>query len=179
MRLKNNFNIRRCGQANLVVIIFTIIMFTGIILLFLSFLQERESRDYMNLYAHNLLLSILRSDTGYLDEGCKLVSDVIACSFSLKPWKCGNVIPCETLARQKITKYLQEYGNLKKNYRYLFIVEPDKRIITYGMKKMTLKIGDESLENEKIEKIVANEKIQKIEHGSQKLLNVKIILAKK
>jgi hypothetical protein len=154
-------------------------MFVGIVLIFLSFLGEKESKDYINLYAHNVLLSILRSDTGYLDEGCKLVSDTLACSFSLSPWKCGDVIPCETLARQTVTKYLQEYEKIRKNYRYLFIVEPDKRIISYGMKKMTIKIGDESLEDEKIEKIVVNEKIQKIEHGSQKLLNVRLILAKK
>lgn len=135
----------------------------------------------MDYYVHSLLGAVLRSDTGYLDSNCKLVSDALACSFT-KPssYRCeGSGPTCLELSTETIEKLMKRYETIRENYRYLFVVKPEGFISKVGGEKLEVKFGDESLLEEKTTKMVANEKVQKVVDGEPLLLGVKIIVARK
>ena len=87
------------AQTNMILIILVIVVFGGLVLFLLSFARTVSQDEYMNLYAHNLLVSVLRTDTGYTDIDCKLTSDVIRCGFFSSDYRCGEQGPNCYIAR--------------------------------------------------------------------------------
>jgi hypothetical protein len=167
------WNSPRKAQTTIVLILLLIIIFGGVVLFLLSFAQTVSRVEYTNMYVHNLLLSTLRTNTPYFtDTDCTLVSDTVHCAYYKPSWHCGRgEYTCFDVANNSITSYMKQFEDFMKNYRYLFLVEPETTIV----REDVILIGDTSLEDEQIEKIVANERIQK---GLQ-ILNVQLIVAKR
>lgn len=167
----------RKGQTAMIMIVLVMIIFAGIGIFLLSVARTVSQVEYINLYVHSLLISTLRADTGYVESSCKQVSDLLGCSFFEGGWRCGGSGPtCYELANSTIAGYVQAFDEIKPGYRYLFLVEPEG-FIALGPdgKPLKIRIGDDALETEKIEKLTADERIQRRE-GS---LKVKLIMAKK
>lgn len=158
----------------MILIVLVLIIFAGIAVFLFTFARTVSQEEYMNIYVHNLLLTTLRTDTGYTDANCKLVSDTLACAFLHPAHRCGGTGPaCLDLANQTVTEYLNKSENVRKNYRYLLIVESE----TWGGEAgpYRLEIGDKALETERVTKISANEVIQR--EGA--ILGVRLIMAKR
>jgi len=160
-----------------------IVIFGGIALFLLSFAKTIGQTEYMNMYAHNLLLSIMRTDTGYSDTNCKLVSDTLSCAFIMPNWKCeGSGQNCLALANERISSYMSyDFGLVREGFRYLFIVEPEtfRSISPETGEPMKIKIGDLSLEEAEITKLSANERIQKTTETGHYVIKVQLIIAQK
>lgn len=172
------------AQTTLILIIFIIMIFAGAALFLLNLATTIKQTDYMNIYVHNLLLSISRTDTGYTDADCKSVSDLLACSYSYPNHRCeGSGPECFELANKTIYTLMKQFEKIRKNYRYLFIVEP----IGFGLQQsenaLKIKIGDESLDCNpkfedcpKLEKLTASKLIE-TRGVRQYMLRVKLILS--
>jgi len=115
----------RKAQTNMIMLVILLLVFIGVALMLLSLSKTVSQEDYLNLYAHNLLLSLMRTDTGYRDSDCRLVSDTVFCAFTLSDKPCGDSgMTCHEIARSSINHYLNSFGNISKNYRYLFEITP-------------------------------------------------------
>ncbi len=166
----------RKGQTAMIMIVLVMIIFAGIGIFLLTVAQTVSQVEYMNTYVHSLLIAMLKTDTGYLESSCKQVSDLLGCSFFESGWRCaGNGPPCFDLANQTITEYMQAFDEIKPGYRYLFLVEPEG-FVALGPdgKPLKIRIGDASLETARIEKLTADERIQRTEGN----LKVKLIMAR-
>jgi hypothetical protein len=165
------------SQISIILIVLIIIIFIGVTLFLLSFAETISQREYMNLYVHNLLLSVMRTDTGYIGSDCKLVSDLIACAFFKPTFICGNYT-CLELANQTIYDYMSEFELIKKNYRYLFTVTAPGYVPELEGEQIKLEFGDPELKG-RIEKITANYYIEKVFGTTQYILKAQLIIAKK
>ena len=166
----------RKGQTAMIMIVLVMLIFFGIGFFLLSVASTVSQVSYMNMYVHSLLISVLKADTGYLEANCKHVSDLLGCSFFQGGWRCGGNGPtCYQLANQSIYEYIQSFDEIKGGYNYLFLVEAEgfTALDEYG-RAIQIKVGDESLETARVEKLTADERIQRTE-GT---LNVKLIMAR-
>lgn len=170
------------AQSTVVMMVFVILIFLGIILFLLSFANTADRTDYENLYLHNLLLSLMRADTGEDDVNCKLVSDSIACAFTMtSDYICGTQT-CKEVADEKLTEYMLKFENIRKNYRYLFVVESGSDFITIDEETgqpLKILIGDPALETARIDKLKANYKITRSTAGGQYDIDVQLFVAEK
>lgn len=114
------------GQTTIVMIVIVLLVFGGIVTFLLTLAGTVSQREYMNLYVHNLLLTTLRADTGYLDPNCRTMSDTLACSFLQPGWVCeGSGTSCRALAESLLASHFSSFETVRKNYLYLFTVEPE------------------------------------------------------
>jgi len=174
------FQIKRIkGQVTAVLLLLVIIIFIGLGVFLLSMAKYVSQTEYMQIYTNQLLLSLLRKDTGYEGE-CRTLADTITCIYFLHPgFRCGTTGPtCSELARTEIEKWLKKY-ELIKGYKYLFTVKPvgfiphsQSGVIT------TFEFGDKTLENYKGNKIVTTQKLERTTASGQFILDVKLIIAK-
>ncbi|RLI96665.1 MAG: hypothetical protein DRO99_04075 [Candidatus Aenigmatarchaeota archaeon] len=175
----------RKGQTSVILILFIIVIFGGLAVFLLTFAKTFGQPEYMNLYTHNLLLSVMRTDTGYTDSRCRLVSDTMSCAFFESDWRCGGNGPrCRSLINTTITGYISEFELIQKSYRYLLIAKPEylsggEVINPVTNQPLRIKIGDLSLEEERVNKIVANEQIQKTTSSGPIIIKVQLILSQK
>jgi hypothetical protein len=169
------------SQSSALMVVFVVVFFLMIVVFLFSFITPADRGEYMNLYVHNLLQSVMRSDTGYMDRNCKLLSDTIACAFTEpSSYRCGSSGPtCISLADETISRYMGEFETIKKNYRYLFIVKPEGFVTRAGLQEVELKFGDETIEKVKGDRFVSDQKIQKIVGGEPLILNIKLIVSKR
>ncbi len=171
------------AQTSMILIVIMIIIFGGIALFLFSFAKTISSTEYTNLYAHNLLLAIMRTDTGHSDTNCRLMSDTIASAFLTPTWTCGNSgRNYLSIANDTISEYMDpEFGLIREGFRYLFIAEPEsfRSISPETGEPFKIKIGDLSLEEARVEKLVANERIQKVTETGQYVIKVQLIIARK
>jgi hypothetical protein len=73
------------------VLLFLVVVIFGMLFLFiLSFAEVLSQGENTETYLNNLLLSVVRTDTGYTDDRCKLISDSIACAFQSPSYDCGG-----------------------------------------------------------------------------------------
>ncbi|MBI4020314.1 MAG: hypothetical protein HY367_03195 [Candidatus Aenigmarchaeota archaeon] len=170
------------GQTTMVLIVLVIIIFAGLALFILSLTNTFSQDEYINLYAHNMLLSVLRADTGYTDANCKLVSDLISCAYFTPSYQCGGSGPqCLDLANSTINSHVRQFDLIRKNFLFLFIVEPE------GFRTGTqIKMGDTRLDCDITEpgcprkpRFVAEEKIQKASGGYPYILNVRLVISRR
>jgi hypothetical protein len=168
------------GLTSMILIVLLLAVFAGLAIFLLGFMQTVSQKDYLNLYTHNLLLSIMRTDTGYTDNNCKLVSDLVSCTFFFTDWVCGDSRrTCSDIANETITGYMEEFELIKKNFRYLFSVETEGFVARNAAgEPLVFEVGDKSLKTSKIEKFTANERVLKVTTaGQQFFLKVQMILA--
>ncbi len=69
------------AQTSLMLIVVLILVFIGLAVFLLSFASTLDQQDYFNLYTNNMIITVMRSDTGYHDSKCRLVSDAVSCAF--------------------------------------------------------------------------------------------------
>ncbi len=171
----------RKAQINIILVVLLIIIFGGLALFLLSFARTISQDEYMHMYAHNLLLSILRTDTGYTDIQCKLVSDVTRCGFFQTEYRCGKSGPnCLTIANESINEYISRFRDIRKNFRYLFTVEPVGFVARSSTgEPLKISIGDSTLKTAKISKWAASEEIRKITATGEYRLRAQLIIALK
>lgn len=170
--------IPRQGQTTMIFIVLIIIIFLGMGVFLLSLAQTVSQSEYINLYTHNLLSSLVKTDTGYTDASCKTVADLLSCSFLSPTHICGTQ-DCFSLSEQTVNSYMEQFAFIKEGFRYLLIVESVGFTALPQGVPHKVEIGDPSLKEEKIEKITANERIQKVVGGNPYLLNIRLIIAKK
>ena len=169
----------RKAQTTMVLLVMVVIIFGGLFLFLLSFASTlAPPAEYENLYTHNILLNMLRTDTGYLEDDCKTISDLFMCTFTTD-MVCGNSgRTCSDILSELVPYYLGRFEEYRPGRAYLFVAEsgsPNWRPLGTDGKPMRIAVGNESLEKARIEKISANQRIQK---GSY-ILNVRVITSKK
>ena len=173
------------AQTSMILIVLVIIIFGGLAVFLLTFAQTFSQPEYVNLYAHNLLLSVMRTDTGYTDSRCKLVSDTLSCAFFESDWRCGGSGPaCLSLINETVQKYVGEFELIQKSYRYLFIAKPEYLSGGEVLNPLTdeplrIKVGDLSLEGERTGKIVANEQVQKATSRGPIVIRAQLVLSQR
>jgi hypothetical protein len=150
----------------MIVIVIFILIGLGAFL-FITSLKSYIPNEYNNLYAHNLLLSILRKDTGY-QAPCRTISDLIVCAHTTPEKRCGGE-RCADLSNQMVPNEINKI--IKPNFDYLLIVEPDFWEIYGGYR---LIYGNQLIEKSK-NRWQANEKVLAYETN----LNIKLIIAEK
>jgi hypothetical protein len=155
------------GQANMIMVLLVLIIFIGVIFVLLSLSESLVDDDYSDLYVNNLLLSILRTNTGYTDR-CETVSDTIACSFLTPRYRCGgSQTSCMDTANQTLDRYM---GLIKENMRYYFVVKSaDPGWVPLDESgALKLEFGEpEIYNNKRISKRVASTIIQKVQSGNE------------
>jgi len=114
--------IPRQGQTTMIFIVLIIIIFLGMGVFLLSLAQTVSQSEYINLYTHNLLSSLVKTDTGYTDASCKTVADLLSCSFLSPTHICGTQ-DCFSLSEQTVNSYMEQFAFIKEGFRYLLIVE--------------------------------------------------------
>jgi hypothetical protein len=168
----------RKAQTNMILIVLLLIIFVATALFLLSLARTVSQEDYLDLYVNNLMLSLMKTDTGFSDSNCKLISDATACAFSPTTWPCGEGLTCLDLANQSISEYMDAFEMISKNYRYLFIVTSDTcSRVEEGCR--AIRFGDESLEDFRGTKKTAKYVIQKRISGTRMNLIVLLYVARK
>ncbi len=164
------------AQTSALLIMIVLIIFGSIAVFVVTISRNIDFDEYTNLYTSNLLIAMMRTDTGYTNPECKTVADLLICSYFTPEFRCGEYT-CTGLAESTIQDYMSEFELVRKNYRYLFSVKPQGFI-----SDTQVQIGEASLDCDpsgrqcpKIEKIVSAETIQS---GSY-VLKAQLIIAKK
>ena len=155
------------AQSSLLMIVFVIMIFAGLGLFLLSIGQTVEQSDYMNIYTHNLLLTLLRSDTGENSRECKYVSDAIACAVTSATCFCE-----EGLASRTINSYMESMETLKPTYDWHISV-------TDSNDNEKLSYGNSNLPRTRTKKWSATESIIEIVGVRESIYTVTLILAQK
>jgi len=167
------------GQTTMIFLLLIVIIFVGMGAFLLSVARTVSQSEYLNLYTTNLLLSVMRADTGFTDPKCKTVSDTLACAFLSPSYACGSE-SCLTLSDSLVNDYMQQFGIIKKGFGYFLAVETEGFVVRDPSGNLrVVEIGDPSLKNAKTEKFTATERIQDILEGRSYILTVKLTIAKK
>ncbi len=168
---------RSKGQTNMIMLVILMLVFIGIVIMLLSLSQTVSQEDYLNLYAHNLLLSVMRTDTGSSDADCKLISDAMFCAFTLSDKPCGSTgKTCYQLANESVDEYIQAFSGISENYRYLFEITPV--FCSRGEEGCRhMEFGDSSVIDAG-RKWVANSAIQKSMAGKPYSIKVRLYMAR-
>lgn len=153
------------GQTSMILIVLIIIIFMAIGIFLLISSIKPVNEDYYNLYAHNLLLTVLRTHTGYGGE-CETYASTLACAY-MKPYRGCGTSECRNLSYE-ITPYLIE-KIIKPNLDYCLVIEPEE-----GMQGEKLVYGPrcDVVLNKRV-KWTANEKI--LQYGAN--LNIKFFIS--
>jgi len=154
------------GQTNMILIVLVIIIFVGLIIVLLSLTDSFVNEEYTELYVNNLLLSTLRTSTGYTDR-CETVSDTISCAFLTPGYRCGgSQTSCLELANHTLGKYM---GMINENMRYYFVVKSaDSNWIPVDEDgALRLEFGDKRVYSERVSRRVASTVIQKVQSGNE------------
>jgi hypothetical protein len=172
---------KRKAQTNMIMVVLLMVIFAIVVVFLLSVAQQVEQEDYMSLYANNIVLSIMKTDTGYSDSNCKLMSDLTACAFILPDWICGDSgLTCKEMADQRLNLYMESLEGISQNYRYLFVVTTSdfisRNALDQGVNQQLL-IGDEELLDSHETKRTSVYAIQKSLGGSSYNIKVTLYLA--
>jgi len=167
---------RSSGQANIVMMVLVLFLVFGMFIFLLMMLQKPPESPLDNMYAHNMLLSIMRSDTGYPEEKCKTVADAVACAFFEPYYKCGDSVECARVADNRIADLLGKYSGYKQNNIYYIEASPEGRVVSWMGSAVEIKRGDQSAKTS-TQKSTAEQKIQKLFQGEPYTVKVKLYMA--
>jgi len=169
------------AQTTMVLILLVMLLFAGTVIFLLTFAKNISQSDWMNLYVHNMLLSLMRSDTGYTDPNCKLVSDALSCAFFSPGYICDQNGPtCLGLANRTATEYVERFSLIKKSYRYLLTVEPQGfNVLDNNGEPFKIIIGDAGIAVERQTKFTANEQMRKPTATGVYNLNARLMIMMK
>lgn len=192
-RFNKIFSERSCkrkAQTSAILIILVMVIFGGLVVFLLTFAQTVSRPEYTRLYATNIMLSVMRTDTGYMDSRCKLVSDAMSCAFFESDWKCGGDGPtCLDLVNDTIKSHIDDFELVQKSYRYLFIAGPVRLDPNTGEymdilnprtgEPLRIKVGDLSLETARVGKIVEPYSIEKMTSQGPIRIKAEIMLSQR
>ena len=121
------------GQTTLILMLFAVLIFIGMAIFLLYFAKQLGSPEYLDLYAHELLITALRSDASgpecplcWQDRNCR---DVMSLLKSI--WKLGSGYLCrsagpdwpvEKLALARLNHTLWVFSQKKPGYDYFLAV---------------------------------------------------------
>jgi hypothetical protein len=135
---------RMMGQTSMLLIIIVLAMFIVIAVFLMQAANKVSSQGFTSEYADGLLQSMMRTDTGYMNEKCRTVADLVACACFSSDFPCGNT-PCGMLANQTVTRYMSTFWNQSSDKRYLFTSTSDVNCVDPDGNSKALEIGDHSL----------------------------------
>ncbi len=149
----------RTGQTTLILMVFVLIIFLGIVIVLLSFARTIAPTEYLNIYTHNLLVSALRADASgpdcpncWQDTNCKTIADLIRCSAQSPGYFCrGTSRSCADLAKDKLNYAFGQYEQAK-NWTWLILIRAEGFIPVGGAYQFMpaedeiLASGDEELQ---------------------------------
>jgi hypothetical protein len=136
----------------MLLVVIVIMIFVGMVVLLLGLANTISKQEFTQLYVNNLLLSTMRTDTGYTDAKCKLVSDLVFCAYFTPEWQCGPGVPnCLELANSTIANYMGLFGSDSQGMKYLFTVAPAFIARDESGESISLDMGDKSLKKSKTE----------------------------
>jgi len=158
-------DVRVTGQTSMILIVLIIIVFMAIGIFLLISSIKPVNDDYYNLYAHNLLLSVLRRNTGYSGY-CDTISSTVSCAYMTSYRTCGGV-ECRNLSYEIVPALIERV--IKPTFDYCMMVEPENG--TYGDQLLYGQRCD--LVINKAVRWTANEKI--LQYGAN--LNIKMVIA--
>ncbi|MBI4173942.1 MAG: hypothetical protein HY519_04445 [Candidatus Aenigmarchaeota archaeon] len=164
------------GQMNMVLVVLALAIFLGLSFFFLSLLKPSQDSDYLNLYAHALLRTMLKSETGYLDPDCRSLEDLLACAYYQPAHVCAangrlKEMACEQALAANIAQLTQKYDIVKGSYRYLLAAESGA---------VFFQAGDVSLDKASSARIAADRTVSKISSDGRLLqATVRLYLARK
>jgi hypothetical protein len=169
------------GQTSMILIVLLLVIFAALAVFLMSMVRTVSQDEYMNLYVNNLMLSIMRADTGYSDSNCKLISDTVFCAFTSSSWPCGDSgMTCLDFANRSLGDYMDTFELISKNYRYLFEITTYEYCFMDEEGCMMLRFGDESLKDYTGGRIkTANYAIQKSMEGNPLNLKVRLYVARR
>lgn len=133
------------GQTTLIAIVLIFLVFGVMVMFLISFTGYQSQEEYLNLYTKNALISILRTDTGYIEypDNCKRILDVLFCSEFTPSFRCGGT-ECRSLAPILVETHMEKI--LKPQLDYLLKYGDDKEIGSPGTEaKETKWIANEDL----------------------------------
>ncbi len=158
---------KKSGQTSMILIVLIIIIFMGVGIFLLISSIKPEYEEYNNLYAHNLLLSVLRRNTGY-GGYCDTVSSTVACAYMTSYRNCGGT-NCRNLSSEIVPDLVKKV--IKPTFDYCMIIEPDNWTVVGGDR---IVYGDRcDLVIAKTPRWTANEKILQEEAN----LNIQMVIA--
>jgi len=133
------------AQTTMVLMFLVLIIFGMLFLFLLSFADTFNREDYVEQYVSDLLLSLVRTDTGYSDEFCKSVGNAMASVFMHPSYFCGTE-NCEDIAISRVGYYLDRFDLLKQNFEYFLRVEPQTGVFRdENSIPIEFEIGDEAV----------------------------------
>jgi hypothetical protein len=156
------------GQSSIVMMVLVLVVFGGLAVFLLSMAQTVSQEDYMNIYAHNMLISLMRTNTGEGGE-CTLVSDTLSCaSFGMI---CDSGRDCSIVAGDKVNEFMNYMNDIKTTY--------DWHIGVYDKNDfLLLELGDSQLVGKKTKKWTASETVYDVIGVTHNTFNVRLILAR-
>ena len=157
------------GQTSMILIVLMIILFMGLGIFLLMSSIKPEFDEYHNLYAHSLLLSVLRRNTGY-GGYCDTISSTVSCAYMTSYRNCGEVT-CKNLSAEIMPELIGKV--IKETYDYCMIIEPETNQ-TYETEKIVYGPRCDVVRSKR-ERWVANEKI--LQHDAN--LNIQMIITRK
>lgn len=155
------------GQTSMILMVFVILIVMTLGVFFIIFTIETPGSEYEHLFVHNLLLSVLRKDTGYRSP-CSTISETIGSVVMTRGMSCGGKTNVEVLD-ETIKPAIETILRDKPKYDYFIRIRPENYDIAGGM---TRSYGNSELLNRE-RKWVANEKILQYESN----IRVMLILA--
>jgi hypothetical protein len=172
---------RKKAQSSMILIIVVLMMFIGIAVFLLQLASTVSKEEYTTFYAGSLLLSMMRTETGFTDSRCRTVSDMVACACFTPDWVCGSE-SCSELANRTVTGYMGVFMNQTTSLKYLYTTTSDVICRDDEGNPRTLELGDPSLKTSKKEafKVVSYPlSITKTFEYSTFIMRMQLMLAKK
>lgn len=180
MRPDEGFARRPKAQSSMVLLIVVIVIFAAMAVFLFSLAETVSPKQYMGMYTSNLLLSVLRADTGLNDPECKYVSDLISCAyFQPSTYRClGSATTCRELAESQLDYYMSKYAETHQSFRYLLTVSPKGFIPRQPDGEVfRLEFGDPELKSDEVQVWSANHLIQRVSGASENYLSVNLLLS--
>lgn len=170
-------------QSSMLLIIIVIMIFVGLAVFLLGLASTVGGNQFTQLYVNNLVLSVMRTDTGYTDAKCKLVSDLVFCAYFTPEWQCGPGVPnCLELANITIARYMGFFASDPQGMKYLFTVTPAFVVRDPSGEPISLDLGDNSLKKSKGDTLKLYSHplvISKTVGSNQYTLKIQLIISKK
>ncbi len=166
------------GQTNMILLLLVLLIFIGMVIMLISLSKTVVREEYSDLYANNMLLSLLRTSTGY-NHPCETVSETVACAFLTPGYVCEGAsdspVSCSDLANETIRERMEK---MPGNMRYYLSVRSKGGVEAFDEGNIIrLKYGDPSLERDRISKKVARTVIHKVRKGTEYSIEVVLMLS--
>jgi hypothetical protein len=132
--------IMKKGQVNMIALVLILVVFLVLFLFLSTGLKTQALTERLDFYTNNLLISLIKTDTGYTanPQYCRSMSDILHSSIFRQSLRCGSTLTARAEAQQLIELYLDK-ATEKSGFQYYFV---------WGTEGTKFEIGEKSLANE-------------------------------